>query len=263
MNTIHRIKGLVQEGNSVEAIGNLVQFLESHKSELLNSAIIVQASVNDFQKKVIEGTISFEDTSVTFNRINSSILGIVNTYENQNNLEKRVGSLIEKQKRNYAYVYILAFLSLTTSSLAYSLFLEKSRYAEEAARKDVYLQTLEFQKAEILNDVARLKSKIPQMEIFLIEFQRLYQEHLKAVRNNDYILKNMAMNDIRDLPEKHRLTWVLRNKPDSFSHTVLSHSDTDVLKDIQFKTRYFCSLNSRIFEVDSLDTRWVIQSGKE
>lgn len=211
MNELESIKKIVGNGQSKKAIEKLVSFLKENDSDLLNSAIIVQSKISEFEiSSKIERTITTNEADIMFNQINKSILGIIGNYEHKIYLEYKVKNYAKKLKINIYIYIVLLFVVFTLSTYLVKIFNESEKYKKELIKKEEYMKILELQSIEIINIGNNLKNDIPQISKLLEEYKNLYFQHTEAVKDNNLILKSEILQKNHNLPKKYELTTILR-----------------------------------------------------
>ena len=200
------IKTLVGNGETKDAIYLLVDVLKDKRSSLLDSAIIVQARVNELVlKSRIENTISNNEASIIQNQINHSILGIIENYEQKNDLEVKNRIYIRKIK-NSNYLYGISFLIVCILSyFLFAIFKENKKYENELNKREEYIRILRFQDSVINQNAIILEREMPEFVGFAKEYQNLSFQHYEAVKRGDMILKGELIHRIHDLPRKYQL----------------------------------------------------------
>jgi hypothetical protein len=136
MNELENIRQLVAEGNTQEALKGLVLFLEKNNENLSQSAIIISARWNYLQKNKFESTITNSEAGIELNRINQSILGLIQIYGDNSTLNNKIILFENRQKKG-----ILLLIGLFLSCLYLLVIVsESNKYRIEAAKKEDYIK---------------------------------------------------------------------------------------------------------------------------
>jgi len=234
-----QIKKLLGNNSIEEAINLLYDYHKRTDEKYEDDILMVKSRYERLKQSKIHGTLNREDIELFSNQLVHSIQLLANNISKERVYKK-------SSHRFWAALLICGVIIIIFGGLLTKEIKQSNKFERNQVKKEEYLRDLEFK----VNEMELQKQKLDSIHYNSVaselysEFIFLHSEHLKAIRNNDYLLSRSILRKINYLPNKYMKTG--NTVADSLYTEMILSTSKDILEDKERIQKEVAVLNNLV-----------------